>query len=292
VKSFLQIAKHNEWILLTGTPGDTWLDYAPVFIANGWYKNITEFREKHVVFDTWSKFPKVKRYLAEHRLNMLRNEILVEMPLLKHTKPYINWTEVDYDKDLFDLVYVNRWNPYENRPIRDISEMFRLMRKVVNGHASRVAMVRRIQQSHKKLIVFYNFDFELEALREEFGVYEHLENPDFQLGEWNGHKKEPVPTSNEWVYLVQYMAGAEGWNCVETDAMCFYSLTYSYKNFVQAMGRIDRLNTKFVDLFYYPLVTHSVIDLAIQRSLKSKEAFNERKFVREQGTLAMKAEFF
>lgn len=291
-KSFLKIAQNNEWILLSGTPGDTWLDYASVFIANGWYKNITEFREKHVVYSYWGKFPKVERYLSEHRLNVLRNEILVEMPYVKHTKPVVNWLEVEYDKDLFKLVYENRWNPFEEKPIRDISEMFRLMRKVVNSHPSRVEMVRKIQQSHKKVIVFYNFDFELEALRNAFGIYEELENPEFQLAEWNGHKKEPVPSTDQWIYLVQYVAGAEGWNCIETDAMCFYSLTYSYKNFIQAMGRIDRLNTKFTDLFYYPLVSDSVIDRGIQRSLKSKEAFNERKFAREQGNLAMTVEFF
>lgn len=290
--SFLKIAKNNEWILLTGTPGDNWLDYATLFIANGWYKNISEFRDKHVVYSYWGKFPKVERYLSEHRLNVLRNEILVEMPYVKHTKPFLNWLEVEYDQELFKMVYERRWNPYENKPIRDISEMFRLMRKVVNSDPARVAMVRQIQQSHKKLIVFYNFDFELEALRSAFGMYEELENPNFQLAEWNGHKKEPIPRSDEWIYLVQYVAGAEGWNCIETDAMCFYSLTYSYKNFVQAMGRIDRLNTKFIDLFYYMLVSNSVIDRGIQRSLKSKEAFNERKFAREDGSLGLTADFF
>ena len=214
------------------------------------------------------------------------------MPYVKHTKPFLNWLEVGYDQELFKMVYERRWNPYENKPIRDIAEMFRLMRKVVNSDPARVAMVRQIQQSHKKLIVFYNFDFELEALRNAFGMYEELENPNFQLAEWNGHKKEPIPRSDEWIYLVQYVAGAEGWNCIETDAMCFYSLTYSYKNFVQAMGRIDRLNTKFIDLFYYMLVSNSVIDRGIQRSLKSKEAFNERKFAREDGSLGLTADFF
>jgi len=284
VDSFIKIAKNNEWILLTGTPGDTWLDYAAVFIANGWYKNITEFREKHVVYETWSKYPKVKRYLAEHRLEVLRNEILVEMPLLKHTKPYVNWTEVDYDKELFDLVYINRWNPYENRPVRDVSEMFRLMRKVVNSHPSRVAMQRKIQQAHPRLIIFYNFDYELEALREL--------KDQAVVAEWNGHKKEPIPPMDEWFYLVQYIAGAEGWNCIDTNAMSFHSLTYSWKVFTQAKGRTDRLNTRYTDLFYYPLVTHSVIDLAIRESLSRKENFNERKYVREHGNLSMTTEFF
>lgn len=270
VKAFQSIAKKNAWVLLSATPGDTWLDYAPIFIANGYYKNITEFKRKHVLYEPFSRFPKIRGFLSETQLERFRNEVLVEMPYIKHTKRVINWVDVSHDKTAFDRVVKDRWNPFKDEPVKDVADLFRQMRRVVNQDQSRLDMVRQLLKTHKKLIIFYNFNYELETLR---GL-----SDEHTVAEWNGHKKQPIPDTDEWVYLVQYVAGAEGWNCVETDAMVLYSLTYSYKNFQQALGRIDRLNSPFLKLFYYVLVSNTLIDRGIKRSLENKESFNELRF--------------
>jgi hypothetical protein len=275
VRSFLKICRRNHWILLSATPGDTWLDYAPIFIANGFYKNITEFKTRHVVYDAWARFPKVRKYLDEERLWTLRNDILVEMPYVKHTERVTNWLDVDYNKEKFDIVLKRRWNPYEDRPIKNVAEMFRLMRRVVNEDPSRLEMVSKLLMCHPRMVVFYTFNYELEALR---GLSER-----FDVFEYNGHKKDPVPEGDSWVYLVQYTAGAEGWNCTTTDGMILYSLTYSYKIMEQAKGRIDRLNTPYTILYYYVLTSNSVIDRSIRSALNSKKSFNERKFIENWG---------
>jgi len=272
-KTFITIAKSNRWILLSATPGDNWLDYIPVFVANGFYKNRTEFKREHVVYSSYTRFPKVERYVGVQKLIRQRNAILVDMPYLSHTKRITHDIDVSYDKQLFDKVVKDRWHVFEERPLRDVAELFSVMRKVVNSDVSRLEMVRQLLTKHDKLIVFYNFDYELHSLR----TLAHMNG--VSLAEWNGHRHEAVPTTGRWVYLVQYAAGAEGWNCVTTDAMCFYSLTYSYKMFHQAHGRIDRLNTPFTDLHYYVLKSKSVIDMAVWRSLRDKRSFNERKFV-------------
>lgn len=268
VKAFLDISRKNKWILLSATPGDTWLDYIPVFVANGFYKNRTEFKQRHVVYEHYSKFPKVKQYLGERRLEKLRDSILVEMPLVRETTRHELYKIVEYDRELFKTVLRDRWNPYTQEPIRDVSELYRLMRRVVNEDESRIWEIERLLQKHKKLIIFYNFNYELEILRNLGSICE--------IAEWNGHKHEQVPEGNSWVYLVQYTAGAEGWNCITTDTMVFYSLPYSYKQMEQAKGRIDRMNTKFKDLYYYILRSAAPIDMAILRKLKRKENFNER----------------
>lgn len=273
VKSFQKIAKRNHWIMLSATPGDTWMDYIPVFVANGFYKNATEFKREHVVYAPYSKFPKIVRYLGTGTLERWRNLVLVEMPYSKHTVRHVEDVSVQHDPDLWNMVYKDRWHPYEDRPIKDVAEMFLVMRKVVNSHQSRLEAIVELLQTRKKLIVFYSWDYELELLR---GLQEVVET-----AEWNGHRKQPIPTTDSWVYLVQYVAGAEGWNCTETDTMVFYSLTYSYKNFEQAQGRIDRLDTPFTDLYYYVLVSNTIIDKAVRTSLRGKKLFNERTFAAE-----------
>ena len=270
-KSFIKIAKYNRWIMLSATPGDTWIDYIPVFVANGFYKNRTQFKREHVVYNNYSKFPKVDRYTNVGRLVRLRNNILVEMPYLPHTVRHTEIVKVEYDEDAFKRVLKGRWHVFEERPIKNVAELFYVLRKVVNGDSSRFLAVRKLMVKHPKLIVFYNFDYELDILR-------NLAE-DAPLAEWNGHKHEELPPGDKWVYLVQYVAGSEGWNCVETDAMVFYSLTYSYKNFHQAHGRIDRLNTEFKDLYYYTLKSKAVIDVAVGKSLASKKSFNESNFI-------------
>lgn len=270
VKSFLKIAKHNNWILLSATPGDTWLDYIPVFVANGFYRNRTEFKREHVVYAPYSKFPKVDRYLGVQKLNRLRNEILVHMPYVKETIRRTKIVHVEHDDILLNNVIKTRWNPYEERPIRDIAELFTVMRKVVNSNTSRLEAVRDVLRQHQRLIVFYNFNYELEALR----TLELVTT----VAEWNGHKHEELPKTDSWVYLVQFVAGSEAWDCIETDAILFYSMTYSYKNWEQAHGRIDRMNTPYTNLYYYVLKSKSVVDASIWRALKSKHNFNASSF--------------
>lgn len=273
VKAFQRIAKQNSWIMLTATPGDVWLDYAPLFIANGLYKNITEFKREHVVYAPFSKFPKIIRYMGVRTLERWRNMLLVEMPYIKHTDRVMHEVPVKYDEALFDTVRKKRWNVYEDAPLKDVSELFRVMRRVVNTDPSRLEAIRELMRTNDKMIVFYSNNYELDILR--------TLRSEITVAEWNGHRKEPIPRTDKWVYLVQYVAGAEAWECIETDCMVFYSLCYSYKNFHQAQGRIDRLNTNFDQLHYYILVSSSMIDQAVKNSLDNKKTFNELAFFRE-----------
>jgi hypothetical protein len=280
VKAFLKISKRNKWILLSATPGDSWTDYIPAFIANGFYKNRTEFNEEHVVFKRFSKFPQIDKFININRLIRLRNKILVDMDFERKTVSHHVDVWCDYPKMKYSDVRKNRWNPYKNEPIVNAGELCYTERKVVNSDMSRLNEVIDIFNKHKRVIIFYNFDYELEILQALYLL--ETVNPDgpgiFEVAEWNGHKHQETPNTPEWVYLVQYNAGAEGWNCIKTDAIIFYSQNYSYKIEEQARGRIDRLNTPYTDLYYYHLKSKSKIDLAISRSLAQKKNFNEGKY--------------
>ena len=276
VKSFLKITKSNEWILLSATPGDTWSDYIPVFLANGFYKNRTEFTREHIVYSRFSKFPKVDHYTNTGRLLKLRNSILVPMDFERQTVSHHEDIYVGYDVKKYKETGKYRWDPYKNEPIQNAGGLCYVWRRIVNEDVSRQEALLDIFKKHKKLIIFYNFDYELEILRWLFkGVSKPVE-----IGEWNGHNHDTVPKGDSWVYLVQYTAGCEGWNCITTDTIVFYSQNYSYKVMQQASGRINRLNTPFRDLWYYHLKSRAGIDLAISKALKEKRTFNEGNFVK------------
>ena len=274
VKSFLKITKANDWILLSATPGDTWTDYVPVFLANGFFKNRTEFNREHVIYSRFTKYPKVDRYIGTKKLLRLRDEILVDINFNRETVAHHENVIVDYDILKYKEVTKTRWDPYKNEPIINAAGLCYIWRKLVNTDESRQRALLEIFERHPKMIVFYNFDYELEILR---GLYY---GNDVQIGEWNGHRHDEVPKGRKWVYLVQYTAGAEGWNCISTDTTVFYSQNYSYKIMQQSAGRIDRLNTPFRDLYYFHLKSRSGIDLAIAKALKEKKNFNEGKFVK------------
>lgn len=273
VKSFLKIVKNNQWLLLSATPGDTWVDYIPVFLANGFYKNRTDFLRQHAVYSRFAKYPKIEKFIECGRLNKLRDQITVVMHYDKHTKAHDKLIIVPFNKKEFDQVMVKRWNIFDNRPVKAISELCYLMRKVANRDPSRLDAIKKIISEHPKVIVFYNFNYELDILRT---LSDSLQIP---VNEWNGHKHQEIPKGDRWVYLVQYTAGAEGWNCIETDTIIFYSQNYSYKVMVQAAGRIDRLNSPFLNLYYYHIRSSSTIDLSIAKAIRTKRNFNINKFM-------------
>ena len=277
VKAFLNIARKNQWILLSATPGDTWSDYIPVFVANGFYRNKTEFLRQHAIYSRYTKYPKIERYVDTGILLRYRRQILVDMDFHRETNAIHEDIYVRYDTSAYKDVGKLRWNPYTNAPIANAAELCYTWRKIVNSDVSRQVALLELFEKHPRIIVFYNFDYELDILK---GMYY---GKDVCVAEWNGHAHNPIPKSERWVYLVQYTAGAEGWNCITTDTIVFYSQNYSYKIMQQAAGRTDRLNTPYRDLYYYHFKTRSGIDLAISRALTEKRNFSEDRFITKHG---------
>lgn len=274
-KTFIRIARMNDWILLSATPGDCWSDYIPVFVANGFYKNKSDFINRHIVYSYRATYPQILRYVDEGRLNHYRRMILVQMGFERKTVSHHEDIYCDYDFMAYKTLYRERFNIEEGSPIENAAELCYKLRQTVNADPDRAVQCAKLVEKHPKAIIFYNFDYELEILRE-------IPWPEGTIvAEWNGHKHEPIPDGSQWVYLVQYTAGAEGWNCIRTDTVIFYSQNYSYRTTIQASGRIDRLNTPYTDLYYYHLKSRSGIDLAISKALNSKKNFNERMFCRK-----------
>lgn len=273
VKAFLKITKKNNWILLSATPGDSWLDYIPVFIANGFYPNRTAFLREHAVYDRYAKYPKINRWINVQKLINYQDRILVNMNYEKKTMSRKQYFVCDYDRNAYKRLMRDRWDIFDDDPIKNISKLCSLLRRVSNTNPDRFRILGEILSRHQTAIIFYNFNYELEMLRE------YLDKLNRPYSEWNGEKHEQILEGDKWCYLVQYNAGSEGWNCIKTNVIIFFSQNYSYRMMTQAAGRIDRLNTPFTTLWYYYIRSSSPIDSAIFRTLKNKETFNESAFI-------------
>lgn len=276
-KSFIKICKSNKWILLTATPGDTWMDYMTTFIANGFYRNKSDFIDQHVEFDQWVKYPKIKTYHNVSKLMRHRREILVPMDFQRSTVRKRKYIHSAYDEDKYKIIMNDRWNIFKEEPIETGSELMSCLRKITSTDQDRIFNAKVLIDIHPRIIVFYNFNYERDIL---LNIVNELDKP---YGEWNGHNHDDIPDTDEWVYIVQYTAGAEGWNCISTNVILFYSMNYSFKIIEQAEGRIDRLNTEFKELHYYYLLSNSKSDKNIFKAVKDKKKFNENAWIKRSG---------
>lgn len=276
-KAFIKIARRNKWILLSATPGDSWIEYMTVFIANGFYRNKTDFIDQHVEFDQWVKYPKIKKYHNEGKLIRNRRMILVPMHFERDTVRHRRYIKSKYDIDKYNVIMKNRWNPFEDKPIENASELLQCLRKTVATDPDRIFNAKFYMDTHDKLIIFYNYNYERDIL---IDIANELERPYY---EWNGHNHQDIPDDDNWLYIVQYTAGAEGWNCITTNTILFYSMNYSFKINEQAEGRIDRLNTPYKDLEYYFLTSESEIEKAIYSAIRRKKIFNQSAWVKGRG---------
>lgn len=274
VKAFLKITKVNQWILLSGTPGDSYMDYIPVFLANGFYRNRTEFIRNHVVYKRYLKYPAVERFVGTKKLAYLREKVLIDMNFKRATIAHHETIIVPYDVDIYKQLLRTRWNIYDSKPIETSAELCYLLRKTVNSDYRRLDALASLLRKHRRAIIFFNHTYEAEL------ILELCNSLDIPCARWDGKKHEQIPETDSWAYVVQYAAGDSGWNCTDTDTVIFYSQSYSYKSTVQAAGRIDRLNTPFTDLYFFHLRSNSGIDRAINAALKRKQEFNATRYIK------------
>lgn len=275
VAGFLKICKQNDWILLSATPADVWMDLLPVFLANGFFRNKTEFIDNHVVYSRFTKYPKVDRYIDDYILKKYREQIYVEMYFERHTTRDDQIVDVEFDLGEQQRLWRDRWNFYDEVPVKDAGELMRLLHRSAVLHPSRMEKLKQIIAKHHKVIIFYNRTYELEHLRTL------MTELDIPMAEYNGQFHQDVPDGDRWIYLVQYEAGSEGWNCITTDTVVFFSMPYSYRKWHQGKGRIDRMNTPFEIMHYYTFRSRAIIDQAVWKALSRKKNFHASAFAKK-----------
>lgn len=273
-KAFVRIARRNPWVMLSATPADTWSDWCPIFVADGFYRNRTEFFRRHAVYSRYTKYPRIDRWIDEDYLNRCRDRVLVTCEVPRETERVVHQLTCAYDKETVRKAMKTRWNPETEEPFLNATELCFYLRRVIDTDPTRLSYAAHVVRDHRKVIIFYTLRAELEQilkLEEVTGV------PVYQ---YNGGRHDDLPQGNSWVYAVQFQAGSEGWNCTSCNTVLYWSLPYSYKQAEQAAGRIDRLDTSYKTLNYYIMRSFAPLDLGIIRALRNKENFNASGFLR------------
>lgn len=144
-------------------------------------------------------------------------------------------------------------------------------RQLCNSKDKQQAFIDLINSINDRVVVFYNFDSELDTLKTLV--------KDRPIAEVNGHTNtEQIYHDNDnCVLFVQYQAGARGLNLQDGNKIIYYSLTLSSDLFEQSKKRIHRIGTKY-PCFYWILQTKDSVEESIYKSLNRQEDYNEELF--------------
>ena len=133
-----------------------------------------------------------------------------------------------------------------------------------------------LESTEDRLIVFYNFTKELEALK---AICDASERPYSVV---NGSVKDlsAYDQKNDSVTFLQYQAGAMGLNLQKACRMVFFTLPLSSELYEQAKKRIHRIGQNN-HCFYYQLICKGSVEERILKTLEMRKDFTEKLFEKE-----------
>lgn len=130
-----------------------------------------------------------------------------------------------------------------------------------------------LQSTNDRLIVFYNFNAELQELKK---ICKDLDKP---TSEVNGHCKDltAYETEDNSVTLIQYQAGAMGLNLQQANKIIYFTLTDKSELFEQSKKRIHRIGQD-KPCFYYILICKGSVEEVVLDTLKMRKDFTDELF--------------
>lgn len=130
-----------------------------------------------------------------------------------------------------------------------------------------------VESTNDRLIVFYNFTAELDALTD---IACEL-NRKFSLVNGFDKQLDNYETVNDSITFIQYQAGAMGLNLQKANKIVYFSPPLSSELFEQSKKRIHRIGQK-KSCFYYKLICKGSIEEKIYKTLEMRKDYTEALF--------------
>ena len=132
------------------------------------------------------------------------------------------------------------------------------------------------ESTQDRLVVFYNFNEELYALK---AIAEELERP---VSEVNGHRKDMTAFEEQSnsITLIQYQAGSMGLNLQKANKIVYFTLPLMSELFEQSKKRIHRIGQN-QPCFYYTLTVKNSIDENIKKVLEMRKDYTDELFEKD-----------
>lgn len=251
----------------------------------------------HKVVDKENPYKNVdrlKQKLREHGAVFMKTEecfdlpgqnfIIETVPTTKEYKKFMRDSIVQVHTGVFDHECDSEW---DGKVYDDLHELVgettlvkRLYARQLCGHYNkdkRNKFKELVESTQDRLIVFYNYNAELEALKR---ICDTLKRPYSQV---NGQVKDLYAYENEnnSITLIQYQAGAKGLNLQKANKIIYFTLTDKCEDWMQSQKRIHRIGQDKT-CFYYILMCKGSIEEDVYSALQRGTDFTDELFLEKE----------
>ena len=285
-KAILKLHTDNV-ILLSGTPtGGKYERLYSQMKLLGWDISKTQYYTEFIntrsieaggakiqIVTGYKNIGRLKRKMRQFGCNFLKTDEVFDLPSqtfadieINPSKEYkqfcktsiinVNGREMVGDTTLTEMLYQRQLcGAYSNNKLKAFEDL--------------------LNSTDDRLIVFYNFTAEFEALREICKAQKR------EISIVNGSRKDLTcyETFSDSVTLIQYQAGAMGLNLQRANKIIYYSPPLSSELYEQSKKRIHRIGQE-KPCFYYRLICKNSIEVKIYETLEKRQDFTEKLFLK------------
>ena len=285
---FILSLKPSHTILLSGTPTDGKYEflYSQLRLL-GWKITKTAYYNRYIktelrsyggpmfrVVTGYKNVSELKAKLKEYGAVFAKAEEVIKLPEKKFIKEY-STVSSDYKKFMKDRVI-----KIDDKELTGDSTLSkRLYARMLCSAYSKDKISRLIDlvnSTSDRVIIFYNFNTELEALRKVL-----FDRP---ISIVNGQVKDlkEYENNDNSVTLIQYQAGAMGLNLQKANRIIYFSLPERSELFEQSKARICRIGQE-KQCYYHIMMCHKSVEEKIYECLLMRKDYTDELFRKEFG---------